>query len=130
MTQNSVWWTPYDRSHICRCFFHFFKIMILWVVRGMGSGCKRVKNGPKWEKFCWSCSLSQELYIIWFSFMVLMFKMVLRPGVYFTFSKWWFSRLLGGGNRAKNSLKWQCLSCSISQDTSYDHYLWYICVKG
>ena len=48
--------------------------------------------------------------------MVLMFKMILRPGVFFTFSKCWFSGLLGGGggNRAKNSPKWQTMSVVLN----------------
>ena len=78
-------------------------------------GGKRAKNSPGWP--CLVHFISLKSYIIWFSFMVLMFKMIISSGVFFIFSKFWFSGLLGG-KRAKNSLKWQkiCLSCSISQE--------------
>ena len=56
---------------------------------------KKWKNGPKWEKIL-PCSISQESYIIWFSFMLLIFKMIIPPGVFFTFSKFRFSLLLVG----------------------------------
>ena len=70
------------------------------------------------KKFCLSHSISQESYIIWFWFMVLICKMI-SPGLFFKFSKFWFSRLLGGGGkRVKNGLKWQkvCLWHLISQE--------------
>ena len=53
-------------------FFHFFKILILWVVKGGGGGGrgKWAKNGPKLEKIM-SCSISHESYTydfdLWYS---------------------------------------------------------------
>ena len=61
------WW--------CLKIFHFFKILILWVVKG-GEGAK---NGPIWEKFCLLCSISQEPYTI------RLFKMIVSPGVFYFF---------------------------------------------
>ena len=49
------------RYHISRCFFHFFKILIFWIVNGI-KGQKMAQND---KKFCLSCFISQELYIIW-----------------------------------------------------------------
>ena len=47
------------------CFFHFSKILILQVVRG-----------SKMRKNCQSGSIPQEPYVIWFSFMLHMCKMI------------------------------------------------------
>ena len=80
---------------IPRCFFHFFEILIIWVVRVEG-GIKGEKMVQNEKKFCLSCSISQELYIIWFSFMVLMFNMIISPGSFLSLSEFLFSELLGG----------------------------------
>ena len=48
---------------ISRCFFHFFEILIIWVVRVEG-GIKGKKMVQNEKKFCLSCSISQESYII------------------------------------------------------------------
>ena len=53
------------------------------------------------KKICLSCSISQELYIIWFSFMVHICKMIIFPGIFFIFSKIWFSRSSGGSKSKK-----------------------------
>ena len=58
------------------------------------------------KKFCLLHFISQEPYIIWFSFMVHMYEMIISTGVFFIISKFWFSGLLEG-KRAKNSPKWQ-----------------------
>ena len=47
------------------------------------------------KKFCLSCFLSQELYIISLSVMLHMCKMIISPGVFFSFSKFWFFGFLG-----------------------------------
>ena len=52
--------------------FHLLKILIMWVVRGVKSQ-KMVQNE---KKICVSHSISQVPYIIWFSFMVHMSKMM------------------------------------------------------
>ena len=38
--------------------------------------------------------------------MVRLCKIIISPGVFFTFSKFWFSGLLGGDKRLKNSPKY------------------------
>ena len=59
-------------------FFHFFKILIFWVVRRV-IGQKTVQND---KKFCLLRSISQKSYIIWLSFMLHMCKMIIPPVVF------------------------------------------------
>ena len=82
--------------HLCEMmssgvFFQFFKILIFQVNR-----VKEQKAVQIDKKFCPSCSISPELYIIWLSFIVHLCKMVISPGVFFSFSKFWFFRLVKG----------------------------------
>ena len=56
--------------------------------------------------FCPSRSVSQEPCIIWLSFMLHLCKMIIFPGNFFIFSKFWFFGLLAGKS-AKNSPKGQ-----------------------
>ena len=77
---------------ITKRFFHLFKVLIFWVVRWI-KGQKMVQNE---KKFCLSRSISQEPYIIWFSFMMHMCKMIISMSIFFIFSNSWFSDLLGG----------------------------------
>ena len=115
MRKNSVCHAPYLRSHTWydfhlwySClkdntswsFFHFFKILIFRVVKWV-KGQKIVRND---KKFCLSCLISQEPYIIWSSFVVRICK--IPQWVFFIFSKFWFFGLLGG-SRGKNGPKWQ-----------------------
>ena len=89
-------------------FFIFSKFWIFWVVKGV----KRQKNGLK---SCLSCSISQEPYIIWLSFMVHMCKMTISAGCFFIFSFWFLGCYWG--KRAKDSSKWQKIMWrSISQE--------------
>ena len=69
------------------------------------------------KKFWLSRFISQELYIIWLSFMVHMCKMIISPGLFFSFSKFWFFRLLGGkkAKMVQNDKKF-CLLHFISQE--------------
>ena len=55
----------------------------------------------KWKKICLSCSISQEPYIIWFSFMIHICKTIISPGIFFIFSKIWFSGSSGGSKSKK-----------------------------
>ena len=93
--------------HLCKMmipqesFFHFFKILILWVVRvgeGGEKGQKRVQNE---KNFCLLHSISQESYIIWSSFVAHKCKIIIFSGNFFIFSKFWSFGLLGGlkGNK-------------------------------
>ena len=81
-------------------FFQYFKILIFWVVRGV-----KGQNGPRWQKI-----LSVAPYIsgviyhdlhLWYT---CMYKRMLSLGIFFIFSKFWFSGSLGG-ERAKNAPK-------------------------
>ena len=57
------------------------------------------------KKFCPSCSISQEPYIRWLSFMVHICKMIISPVIFFNFSKFWFSRVSGGRGGGVKGLK-------------------------
>ena len=106
--------------HMCKMIisldilFIFFKIFIFCVVKGVNRQ-KTVQND---KKFSLSCSISQERYIIWFSFIVHMSKIIISPGVFFIFSKFWFFGLLGGVKMQKKvqNDKKVCLPHSISQE--------------
>ena len=89
-------------DNISRCCFHFFKILIFRVVRGV----KRAKMVQNEKIFCLSCFISQEPCIIWLSFMVHMCK-IISAGVFFSyFQNFDFSGCYRG-KRAKNGPKWQ-----------------------
>ena len=76
------------------------------------------------KKFCLSCSISQELYIIWFSFTVHMCKMIISLGFSFSFFFFSFFKILifqvvrgvKGQKLVQNNKKF-CLSHSISQES-------------
>ena len=83
------------------------------------------------NKFCLSRSISQEPYIIWLSFMVYICKMIISSGVFFIFSKFWFSRLSWGWK----DKKWPkmtkipvCCSLYFRNHIAYDLNLWYTCM--
>ena len=86
-------------------FFHFFKILIFRVFRGI-KGQKMVQNDIKLSL---SCSIYQEPYIKWLSFMVHMCKMIISPGVFFQFFKILIFQVVRDCRRAKNCPKWQKL---------------------
>ena len=134
MTKNYVCCTWYLRNHtymivICStplwndispgAFFYFFKILIFWVVR-MVKGQKMAQND---KKNCPSHFISQEPYIIWSWFMVFMCKRIISPGIFYIFSKFWFS----GSIVRKKSKKWPkitknyvCCTPYQSKHTSFD----------
>ena len=70
---------------------------------GLLGGIRGQKMTPNDRKFCLSHFISQEPYIIWLSFMVNLCKMMISPGVFFIFSKFWFSGLLEGSKGKKQS---------------------------
>ena len=76
--------------HISCFFSHFSQILIFRVNSGVNGQKKKKKKGLKMTKIL-SCCISQEPYIIWLSFMVHLWKMIISPGVFFFFSKFWFS---------------------------------------
>ena len=131
--RNSVayeldFWYIYVKWCYLQVFFRFFKILILKVFRGV-KGQKMVQND---KKFCASHVISQEPYIIWLSFMLHMCKMIISPGVFFIFSKFWFFGLLWGWKDkrwSKMTKKSVCCTQYLRNHTSYDSHLWYTCVK-
>ena len=103
MTKFFVGLTRYLRKHTSfDCHIWFFNIFIFRVVREV-KWQKTVQNN---KKFCSSHFISQGPNIISLSFMVHMCKMIIFPGLFSSFSKFWYFRLLGG-KRAKNGPKWQ-----------------------
>ena len=90
---------------------------------------QKMTKWPKMKRFCLSHFILREPYILWFSFMVGMCKMIISSGVFFIFLKFWFSGLLGG-KRVKNCQKWQkiLLLNSMSQET-YIIWLWFVVHK-
>ena len=95
------------------------------------------KIGPKWQKSL-SRSISQKPYIIWFSFMVHMCKMIISPAAFFMFSKiisaggfFQFYKILffrvvrwGDGKETKKRSKMTknsvCFTPFLRNHTSYD----------
>ena len=82
------------------------------------------------KKICLLCSISPESYIIWLSYMVLMFKMIIPSGVFFHRSKiliFWVVRGIKGQKIAQNYKK-VCGAWYLRNHTSYDHHLW--CIRN
>ena len=128
MTKNHVHQTSYLRNHtsydfhlwyafvkwyISRCFFHFFKTLIFWVVMRV-KGQKMVQNNKKFGPLC---SISQKPYIIWLSFMVHKLKMIISQ-LFFQFFKILIFQVVRGCKSAKKGPKWQKFGPSgyISQE--------------
>ena len=114
------------QNNILRPFFIFSKF---WLLRLLGG--KRAKNGPNDQNIL-SRSVSQEPYIIWLSFMIHMSKMIISPGFFLSFSKFWFLGLLRGwkGKKRSKMTKHSVRYASyLSNYTSYDCHLWYTYVK-
>ena len=83
------------------------------------------KKVQKWEKmvqteknFCLLCSISQEPYILRFSFMVQICKMIISPSIFFYFFQnfGFVSRGVKGQKIVQNDKK-ICLLYSISQES-------------
>ena len=96
------------------CFFSFFlNILIFWVHRGV-KGQKTFRND---KKLCLLCSISKERYIIWLSFMVQMWKMIISPGVFFYVKILIFQVVKGlKGQKMTQNVKKFCLSHLIFQE--------------
>ena len=113
--------------------FHFFKILIFWVV----SLVKRQKMTQNNKKFCLLRSVSQELYTMWLSFMVHMCKIISLQALllllllfllfFFHFLKiliLGIARWVIGQKMAQNDKKF-CLSHSIPQEPCII-WLWFL----
>ena len=102
--------------------FHFSRILLFWVVTGV----KEQKMAQNEKKYCLSRSISQKPYIIWFSFMVHICKMIVSTSIFcFIFSKFWFSAL-SGGKRAKIIPKWQKILFVLPHISGAKHRLIFI----
>ena len=85
-------------SHVCQMIISPCVLFIFWKfwffgLLGWLKGQNTIQND---KKFCLSCSISQEPFIIWLPFMVHMCQMIISPCNFFIFSKFWFFGLLGG----------------------------------
>ena len=89
-------------------------------------GCvKGQKIAQNDKTFCLLCSISQEQYIMWLSFVVHKCKMI-SPGIfYITFSKFWFGLLWGSkGEKWPKMLKKTCLRNHTSHILIYGTHVW------
>ena len=68
------------------------------------------------RKICLSCSISQEPYILWLSFVLHKCIMSTSCGIFSIFPKFWFSRLVGKGEKIAQNDKKCCLLHLISQE--------------
>ena len=72
--------------HISRCFFLLFFFVFSFFQNVNVLGCYGVKGqsmAQNDKKFCLSHFVSQKPYIVWLSFMVHLYKMMIYPGVFF-----------------------------------------------
>ena len=69
-----------ENDNISRRYFYFFNGLIFLVHR-RGKVQKTFQSD---KEFCLLCSIPQEPYIMWLSFMVHMCKMIIYPGVLFS----------------------------------------------
>ena len=87
------------------------------------------------QKLCLPHFISQEPYIIWFSFMLHICKMIIPPGIFFYFHFFktlifWVVSGVKGQKIVQNDKKF-CPSHTpyLGNHTSYDCHLRYTCVK-
>ena len=73
----------------------FFIISKFWF-SGLLGWVKGQKMGQNNKKFSLPHSVSQEPYLIWLWFLMHICKMMISPAFFFFFSKFLFSRFLGG----------------------------------
>ena len=121
MIKHAVCYAPYIRNHTSydrhlwhtslkwwylQVFFYFFQILIFQVV----SQVKSEKLTQNDKKFCLSCSMSQEPYIIWSSLVIRKCKIIISIGFSFIFFFFFFLILIFWVARrvkGQNDLKWQ-----------------------
>ena len=124
---DHYFWYTCVNEDISRCCFQFFKILIFQVFQVRGQ--ETVQND---KKFCQSCFISCEPYIMWLSFMVDLCKMIISAGVFFSFSKFWFSGSIWGlkDKKCSRMTKYSvCRTPYLRIHTSYDCHLCLKCVK-
>ena len=93
-----LWYTCVKWWYLKVVFFHFFKILIFWVV----SVVKEQKMPQNDKQLCLSHSISKEPCIIWFPFMVHMCTLMPSPDAFLFFQNFDFPCKV-----AKNEPKWQ-----------------------
>ena len=97
-------WKNCVKWYISRYVFHFFKILIFWVV----SWVKGQKMAHYDKKLCLSYFISPKSYIKWLSFLVHLCKKMISPDIlFFYFFKifiFWVVRVV---KRQKNGQKWE-----------------------
>ena len=114
---------------IARCFFHFFEILIFWVVRRV----KVQKTDQKWQKIV-ALHFSGSLHDM-MSFVTHKCKMMISPDCFFIFSKcliFLVVRRLKGQKMAQNDKMAQnsvCCTLYVRNCTTYDCGFWNTCVK-
>ena len=72
-------------------------VQIISVGGGGEGGVKGKKMGQNGKKFSLSDSVSQELYIMWFWFLLHMCKIMVSPASFFNFQNFDFWGFHGGG---------------------------------
>ena len=109
----------------------FFSLSKFWFFRLTEVKWQKTVQNDK--KFCPSCFISQEPYLVWLSFMVYICKMIISADFCFIFFKsliFWVVRVI---KRQKNCPKWQknsvCHTSCLRNYISYDCHLWCTCVK-
>ena len=107
-------------------FFHFFKSLIFQVFRGV----RGQKKSLKWQKILSiTLHISETIYNR-LSSMVHMSKVIISPGIFFIFSKFWFSGSIGRWRNKKQSKRtknYVCCAPYLRSHALYDFHLWYIC---
>ena len=94
-----------------RYFFHFFKIVVFWVVRRVG--VKRQKIAQNDKKIP-SNSVSQKLYFIWLWLLVHMCKMVMSAAIFFFFFFFFFPNFyFSGFLKFINKCQKEILRCAL-----------------
>ena len=106
---------------ISRCFFHFFKMLVFWIVREKVKG----KKCPKMTRKL-SHSISQELYLIWLWFLVHVCKMMISPAIFFLFFQ---KSDFSGFSKFINKCQKEILRCAPLSSDVFDFFnTWMIVV--
>ena len=96
-------------------------------------GCvKEQKIAQNDKTFCLLCSISQEPYIMWLSFVVHKCKMMISPCVFFQFLKiliFWVLRRVKGQKIVQNDKRFSLPTPYLKNHGSHDCHLWYTSLK-
>ena len=116
--------------HLCKIiypgyFFIFSKFWFFWMLGGL-----KGKKQSKMTKHSVSCSISQEPYIIWFSCMVQICKMIISLGAFFNFQIliFWVVRGLKGQKMTQFLSVAPCISGTVYHMMFI--YGPHVCIKG